>query len=158
MVVQHQAMVFGLALNVLRHHAEAEDLAQDVFVALHQNLSRVESGAHVKYWLCRVTSRRCIDRVRRLSWRMERASGDVPDVAVLPTSHDPLLAATLRRLVAELAPPARLVVTLRFQEDLQLNEIADILEMPINTVKSHLHRSLETLRSQLVERGTAHES
>jgi len=158
LVVQHQAMVFGLAMNFLHHYAEAEDLAQDVFVALHQNLARVESAAHVKYWLCRVTSRRCIDRVRRLSWRLERCTGELPDRAEPARRDDPLLASTLRQLVAQLTPPARLVVTLRFQEDLQLSEIAEILEMPLNTVKSHLHRSLETLRSKLADRGTFHEA
>jgi RNA polymerase sigma-70 factor, ECF subfamily len=152
LVLQHQGMVFGLALNFLRHHAEAEDLAQDVFVALHQNLARVESAAHVRYWLCRVTSRRCIDRVRRLAWRLERSTDRVPERAVFPHAGDPLLAATLRQLVGQLTPAARLVVMLRFQEDLQLSEIAEILEMPVNTVKSHLHRSLETLRSKLEAR------
>jgi RNA polymerase sigma-70 factor (ECF subfamily) len=158
LVREHQAMVFGMALNFLRHRAEAEDLAQDVFVALHQNLWRVESAAHVKYWLCRVTSRRCIDRVRRLSWRREQATGRVPDQPVLPRTGDPMLTATLQQLVAELKPQARLVVTLRFQEDLQLSEIAQVLDMPINTVKSHLHRSLEILRSKLGERGTFDEA
>src|SRR4051794_14426676 len=88
LVREHQGMVFGLAYNFLRHHAEAEDLAQDVFVALHQNLARVESAAHVRYWLCRVTSRRCIDRVRRLSWRVEQATGVVPDRPVAASGDD----------------------------------------------------------------------
>ena len=73
---------------------------------------------------------------------------------VRPFKGDPLMAAMLRRFVAQLKPAARLVVTLRFQEDLQLPEIAQILDMPVNTVKSHLHRSLETLRSKLADRGT----
>jgi RNA polymerase sigma-70 factor (ECF subfamily) len=154
LVRRHQSMVFGLALRFVQNRAEAEDLAQDVFVAFHQNLSRLESPAHVRYWLCTVTSRRCIDRVRRLSWRVEQASGRVPDRAAQPRGDDPLLTEVLRRLVAELRPPARMVVTLRFQEDLQLSEIAEILDMPINTVKSHLHRSLESLRSKLTSRGT----
>ncbi len=154
LVRQHQAMVFGLALNVLHRRAEAEDAAQDVFVALHQNLARIESAAHVRHWLCTVTSRRCIDRVRRVSWRLEPVIGRVPDQPVLPRGDDPLMAAMLRRFVAQLKPAARLVVTLRFQEDLQLPEIAQILDMPVNTVKSHLHRSLETLRSKLADRGT----
>jgi RNA polymerase sigma-70 factor (ECF subfamily) len=157
LVREHQGMVFGLAYNFLRHHAEAEDLAQDVFVALHQNLGELESPSHVRYWLCRVTSRRCIDRVRRLSWRLEQATGVVPDRPAAASGGDPLLAGMLRRLVAELAPAARLVVTLRFQEDLQLSEIAEILDMPINTVKSHLHRSLDTMRSKLSDRGTFNE-
>jgi RNA polymerase sigma-70 factor (ECF subfamily) len=159
LVHQHQAMVFGLALHFLQRQGEAEDLAQDVFVALHQNLSRVESAAHVKYWLCRVTSRRCIDRVRRLSWRLEQATGHVPDRPSLARGEDVLLSAMLKDLVAHLTPPAaRMVVTLRFQEDLQLSEIAEILDMPLNTVKSHLHRSLETLRLKLADRGTIHEA
>jgi RNA polymerase sigma factor (sigma-70 family) len=89
---------------------------------------------------------------------MERSSGELPELPVPPANADPLLSATLRQLVAQLAPPARLVVTLRFQEDLQLSEIAEVLEMPINTVKSHLHRSLETLRTKLAERGTFDEA
>src|SRR5947207_6576563 len=103
-------MVFGLALGFLPRRAEAEDLAQDVFVALHQNLSRMESAAHVRFWLCRVTSRRCIDRVRRLSWRLEQATGRVPDQQALPRAEDPLLTAMLQRLVAKLTPAARMVV------------------------------------------------
>jgi RNA polymerase sigma-70 factor (ECF subfamily) len=158
LVRQHQAMVFGLALNFLRQRAEAEDLAQDVFVALHQNLARMESASHVRFWLCTVTSRRCIDRVRRLSWRLEQATGRVPDQQVLPRAEDPLLTAMLQRLVAKLTPAARMVVTLRFQEDLQLTEIAEILDMPVNTVKSHLRRALETLRSKLADRGTFDEA
>ena len=154
LVREHQGMVFGLAQNFLHHRAEAEELAQDVFVALHQNLSRMESPAHVRFWLCKVTSRRCIDRVRRLSWRLERVNGIVPEQPVLPGGGDPMLANMLRRLVAELSPQARMVVTLRFQEDLQQPEIAQILDMPLNTVKSHLLRSLETLRAKLADRGT----
>src|SRR3954463_3568883 len=99
LVRQHQAMVFGLAIHFLRRHAEAEDLAQDVFVALHQNLARMESEAHVRFWLCTVTSRRCIDRARRLSWRLERITSRMPDPPVLPEHQDPLLAAMLKRLV-----------------------------------------------------------
>src|SRR5262245_9132131 len=63
-VREHQAMVFGLALHFLRSQAEAEELAQDVFLALHQSLPRVESSRHLIFWLRRVTSNRCIDRVR----------------------------------------------------------------------------------------------
>jgi RNA polymerase sigma-70 factor (ECF subfamily) len=158
LIRRHQAMVFGLALHFLQNHAEAEDLAQDVFVALHQNLARLESEAHVRFWLCTVTSRRCIDRTRRLSRRLELIAGRVPDQYVLPAADDPLLSAMLRRCVAELPPPARLVVTLRFQEDLQLAEIAQILDMPVNTVKSHLRRSLDVLRAKLAERGAVDEA
>jgi RNA polymerase sigma-70 factor (ECF subfamily) len=81
-----------------------------------------------------------------------------PEPASMPRLRDPMLDALLRKLVAELPPHPRIVVTLRFQEDLDLADIAAIVDMPVNTVKSHLRRSLETLRRKLADRGHIHES
>ena len=77
---------------------------------------------------------------------------------VAPRFNDPLLGELLRTLVAELAPDARIVVTLRFQEDLDLSEIAAITDMPVNTVKSHLRRSMDALRRKLADKGHVYES
>ncbi len=65
------------------------------------------------------------------------------------TSRDHLLWQRLRRLVASLPEKARIVVILRYQEELELHEISDILGIPINTVKSSLQRSLGFLREKL---------
>ena len=64
---------------------------------------------------------------------------------------DPLLQRHLRRLLADLSPPARAVLLLRFQEDLDPLDIARTLDMPINTVKSHLKRSLDAMREKTLE-------
>jgi RNA polymerase sigma-70 factor (ECF subfamily) len=79
-----------------------------------------------------------------------------PEVA--PRFGDPLLGDLLRSLVSELTPDARMVVTLRFQEDLDVSEIAAVIDMPVNTVKSHLRRSMEALRHKLADRGHIYES
>ena len=158
LVREHQAMVFGLAYHFLHSHAYAEELAQDVFLALHQNLARVESARHLVYWLRRVTSNRCIDSVRTAQRRREFPIDDLHEQGVAPRFADPLLGELLQTLVAELAPDARIVVTLRFQEDLDMSEIAAITDMPVNTVKSHLRRSMDALRRKLNERGHVYES
>jgi RNA polymerase sigma-70 factor (ECF subfamily) len=64
---------------------------------------------------------------------------------------DPLLQRHLQRLLSDLSPPARAVLLLRFQEDLDPIEIARTLDMPINTVKSHLKRSLDALREKTLD-------
>ena len=110
------------------------------------------------FWLRRVTSNRCIDFVRSSHRRRELPIDGLHEPAVSPRFSDPLLGELLRTLVAELAPAARMVVTLRFQEDLDLSEIAAIIDMPLNTVKSHLRRSMEALRRKLADRGHVHES
>ncbi len=158
LVREHQAMVFGLAYHFLQSWSQAEELAQDVFLALHQNLARVESATHLVFWLRRVASNRCIDWVRSPRHRLEQPIDTMREPGVMPRLRDPMLDALLRRLVAELPPQPRIVVTLRFQEDLDLSEIATILDMPVNTVKSHLRRSMDALRRKLVEQGHFYES
>ena len=66
-----------------------------------------------------------------------------------PLDHDPLLSQGLRRMVASLPKDARVVIILRYQEELELADIAEILDIPVNTVKSRLQRSLELLRDKL---------
>lgn len=158
LVREHQAMVFGLAYHFLQCRAEAEELAQEVFLALHQNLPRVESARHLVFWLRRVTSNRCIDWLRSSQRRRELPIEDVHELGVAPRFDDPLLGELLRTVVAELPPQPRMVVTLRFQEDLDLSEIAAIVDMPVNTVKSHLRRSMDALRRKLADRGHIYES
>lgn len=158
LVREHQAMVFGLAYHFLQCRAEAEELAQEVFLALHQNLPRLESARHLVFWLRRVTSNRCIDLLRSSQRRRELPIEDVHEPGVTPRFQDPLLGELLRTAVAELPPQPRMIVTLRFQEDLELSEIAAIVDMPVNTVKSHLRRSMEALRRKLADRGHLYES
>jgi RNA polymerase sigma-70 factor (ECF subfamily) len=149
LVRRHQAMVFSLALHALRSRPAAEDLAQEVFVELYSNLARLESAAHMVAWLRRVTSHRCIDELRRPRRRLEMITDAVPDRGEMPAVPEPFLVERLRRLVGELSPDARMVIVLRYQEELEPSEIADALRMSINTVKSHLRRSLAALRKGL---------
>ena len=151
LVNAHQRMVFSIAYHFLHDSAIAEDVAQDVFLQLHRNLVSIESESHVTAWLCKVTSHRCIDYVRRQ--RKHLALDEIPEPACETAPGDPLMARRLRRIVASLPPKARIVVVLRYQEDMEVEEIANVLGWRLNTVKSQLHRSLAMLREKL-ERNT----
>ena len=74
---------------------------------------------------------------------------DAPEPMSMFDWPDAMLQNTLRRIVATLPEKPRLVVMLRYQEDLDPTEIAEILDMPLNTVKSHLRRSLVVLREKV---------
>ena len=148
-VRQQQGMVFSIALHFLRDRQAAEELAQDVFLHLHQHLASLQSPEHVTFWLRKVTSHRCIDYARRRRW--SQVSLDVvPELAAETATRDPLLSRRLKQLVASLPAKARVVVILRYQEDLTPVEIAEVLAMPVATVKSHLQRSLALLREKVV--------
>ena len=149
-VREHQSMVYSVALHFLRSPSMAEDLAQDVFLELYRNLGSIKSGAHLRFWLRRVTCHRSIDRVRRRRPDGMVSLADVPEPAVAAREDDPVLEEKLWRLVGTLPEKPRMALILRYQEDLELHEIAEVMEMPINTVKSSIGRALELLRKKLV--------
>ena len=153
----HQGRVFSMALRFTGRRADAEELAQDVFLQLHGALAQIHSEAHLKHWLLRTVSHRCIDRLRSERRRPQlvpiEALADGAEGSTSQALPDPLAGARLRRLLLELAPDARAVMLLRFQEDLDPADIAVVLSMSVNTVKSHLRRSLDWLRAQLAGDG-----
>jgi RNA polymerase sigma-70 factor, ECF subfamily len=155
----HKGRVFSMALRILGNSADAEEVAQDVFLQLHGALAQISSSGHLKHWLLRAVSHRCIDRLRNQSSRPRLVSIEdmavSADGSVAEEGGDLLAVRQVHRLMQELAPEARAVLLLRYQEDLVPSEISATLAMPLNTVKSHLRRSLEWLRAQLDGVGNA---
>jgi RNA polymerase sigma-70 factor (ECF subfamily) len=148
-VADNQSMVFSLALRLLRDRESAEELAQDVFLQLYEQIRRIESPDHAKAWLRRAICHRSIDEIRKRKLRPRVALDSVPEPAGKSFEPDPILRGRLRNLIGTLPAKARAVVLLRYQEDLDPGEISEILDMPVSTVKSHLHRSLAFLRGRI---------
>jgi RNA polymerase sigma-70 factor, ECF subfamily len=148
-VRRYQSTVFSIALNFLADRSAAEELAQDVFLQLHANLPTMKSEDHMKFWLRKVTAHRCIDYKRRR--KAPQVSLDAAPEPPAPTSSaDPLLARRLRQFVSSLPEKPRLIVILRYQEDMSPEAIAEVMAMPLATVKSHLQRSLAMLREKVI--------
>ncbi len=149
LVRAHQGMVYSLALRFLRDRGLAEDVAQEAFLRLSRRLDGIQSEDHLVFWLRQVTARLCIDEHRR---RRSSVSLEAVQEPAADASHgDPWVSDRLRRQVAVLPEAQRMVVLLRFQEDLDPAEIARILGEPVNTVKSRLQRALAALRDQMGE-------
>lgn len=151
-VREHQAMVFSIGWHYLNDHAQAEDLAQEVFLELYQSISAIQSPAHLTHWLRRVAVHRSIDQGRRRKFRRELALEEIHESASGDAASDSFLSERLRQTLARLSEKHRMIVLLRYQEDLGPAEIAELLEMPVNTVKSTLHRALEELRGKLARK------
>ncbi len=150
LVRAHQGSVFSIGLRMLNRRDAAEDLAQDVFLQLYRKLDAIESLEHLGFWLRRVASNLAIDWLRRLPYTSTLPLDEGAEVAALEKTEDPLMDRELGRLLNELSPAARAVMVLRYQEDHDLAEIGSMLDMPVNTVKSHIKRSLTTLRSRMI--------
>lgn len=153
LVRHHQARVYSLALRLTGRREDAEELAQDTLLGLHGQLRHLESAQHARHWVCRTVTHRAIDLLRRRARRPQTQSAEhlLLAVPVEDDGEDPLLSRTLRALLLRLPEMPRAVLVLRFQEDLDPLDIAATLDLPLNTVKSHLRRSLDWLRGAGLE-------
>jgi RNA polymerase sigma-70 factor (ECF subfamily) len=145
---KHQAMVFSIALHFFNNAQSAEEVAQDVFLQLFEKLETIQSADHLAAWLRRTTSHRCIDTLRRKHTHQEIAMQHLPEVPEEAKESDPMRDERLRALVASLPETPRMIVVLRYGQDMEATEIAAALNMPVATVRSHLQRAIGLLREK----------
>ncbi len=155
LVMTYQHRVFGVALRMLGNAAEAEEVAQEAFVRAHRALGDFRGDAKLSTWLYAITSRLCLNRLatgeRRLTREGEEAllrlsdAGPRPDAALERRE----LESALGRAIAELPEDRRIVVVLRDIEGLSYEEIAQVLELELGTVRSRLHRARADLKEKL---------
>jgi len=155
LVMTYQHRVFGVALRMLGNRAEAEDVAQEAFVRAHRALGGFRGDAKLSTWLYAITSRLCLNRLasgeRRMARQGEHAllrlsdAGPRPDAALERRE----LETALGRAIAELPEDRRIVVVLRDIEGLSYEEIAQVLELELGTVRSRLHRARAELKEKL---------
>jgi RNA polymerase sigma-70 factor (ECF subfamily) len=144
-----QSMVFSIAYHFLRDRPAAEEVAQDVFLELHKRFEKFESDTHILFWLRKVASHRSIDYVRKRKLQAAVGLDDAPAPSVDGQPEDHFLNRRLQSLIGSLPEKPRMVMVLRYQEDMMPEEIASAMDMPVRTVKSHLQRSLAMLREKI---------
>ena len=159
LVTRYRARVVALARRMLASTSldEAEDVAQEAFVAAYDKRLSFRRGEPFRPWLYRIAVNRCLDRLRAQSRRpalLEIASvpepvgegGDPLEVLLTEEGEQRLSAA-----VAALPPKLRAVFLLRHIDDLSYEEIAAAVGVPLGTVKTHLFRARALLRAALSE-------
>ncbi len=145
---------------------ELEDLAQEVFLRLFRGLAQFRGQAKLSTWLYRITVNVANDELRRrVAWRREVSIDDpqgawperLPAAAADPgegMDRETFLG-SLREAVEQLIPRDRAILTLYYQEERSYQEISDILELPMGTVKTQIHRAKEHLKNRMKERMAA---
>jgi len=154
LVIGYQHRVFGVALRMLGNRAEAEEIAQEVFLRAHRAVADFRGEARLGTWLYGIASRLCLNRLGSPDRRMARGDALLADVtATTPDAAAELeraeLDAALRTAIAELPEERRLVLVLRDVEGLSYEQIAEALAVDPGTVRSRLHRARMQLKEKL---------
>ncbi len=155
-VMDHKDRVHNYARAILRDPEDAKDVAQECLIRLWHHREQIEPGIHCRNWLLRSAHNLCIDRLRRRFTRPETVRDDDasdptdgrPGPERLTASAE--IAGRLERALLELDHRDRAVVLLREVEGLAYEEIAEMLDLKLGTLKATLHRAREKLRNALV--------
>jgi RNA polymerase sigma-70 factor (ECF subfamily) len=155
--------IFTLAYYLVGNNEDAEDVAQEVLIRLWNNRDKVD-GARLPAWVARVTRNACMDHLRKQrSYRaivseqdgeetLSDASDQSPDPRSMLETSD--LKGRIEEALGRMEEPYRSVVIMREIQGMAYAEISEALEIPMNTVKTNLHRGRQMLREQLREKVT----
>ncbi len=156
-VSRYKQAVFAVALSILRNYADAEDAAQDAFIRAYENLSKYDLSRRFSTWMFTVAANVAKNALRK---RRRQRDPPLPEVEEDPAeeAHGDLRLAAVRQAVAELPEVYRAPVVLRYWHGLPLEEIGQVLGLPVGTVKTRLHRARALIRTKLLEQGVIHDA
>lgn len=164
LVERYEDRVYGLCLRMSNDREEAKDLAQEAFFKAWRGLRFYKAEAGFSTWLYRLTTNVCIDHLRQAKRRSaisltasdeEAVEFDVEDPSPTPEEQlqDQMRKQAVEQAMARLEEEFRLVLTLRVIEERSYDEIAEILDLKVGTVKSRLARAREKLKKLLLQDG-----
>jgi len=157
LVLEHQRFVFNLALRTLSDPQDAEDLSQEAFIRAWGALPRFRRKARFQTWLYRIVMNLCYNRLPRLRKEISELADDSINLMEDSTSmHSPAAALDAEELrgylheqIDVLPESQRVLITMRFQQDLSYAEISEIVGIPLGTVKTGIFRARKQLREAL---------
>ena len=152
LVCRHQDSIVSLTYRMCGDLRLAEDAAQEAFVRVWQNINSYKPQYAFRSWLYRIATNAALDSLRR-----ERPTSELDSVSLADPNATPEQSAEenqrigyVRRAIAKLSEPLRMVLILREYQELTYQESADVLNIPVGTVMSRLNSGRALLRQELL--------
>jgi RNA polymerase sigma-70 factor (ECF subfamily) len=164
LVDRHMSMVYSFTYRYLQNADNTNDVVQEVFIKVWKNIKKFDQSKNFKTWLLTIAKNTALDFIKKkkpvLFSKIEEGEADL-DTFLAPFVDGPELPDTILErkylkqdmdtVLQKLSPSYRSVLTLRYAEHLKFREIADILEEPIDTIKSKHRRALIMLKKFLAQ-------
>jgi RNA polymerase sigma factor (sigma-70 family) len=164
-LARYRGPIYNLCYRMSRNPEDARDLAQEVFIKVFRLLDRFDEEYAFSSWLFRIASNHCIDHLRRNRMRFLSLDGvagpdgeefelQLPDEGPGPDTvlERSEAVAKLEEVIADLPPHYKAITLLRHQQQLSYEEIAEVLQLPLGTVKARIHRARAQIQQMLADR------
>ena len=156
LIRRHQKTIFNLAYRMLGDYDEAAEISQEAFLSAYRAINNFRGDANFSTWLYRIALNHATTRRKSLNTRQQRSvpiENTEPASDPHPGPAESMEKKELRQRVQQalnrLEPDDAAVILLRDLQDVPYEEVARVLEIPIGTVKSRLHRARQALKSEL---------
>ena len=158
---RYRGAIYNLCYRMTRNPEDARDLAQEVFIKVFRLLDRFDENYAFSSWLFRIATNHCIDHLRRNRLRFLALDGvgsdgeeyevQLPDPGPRPDTvlQRKEAMARLDEVIADLPPHYKAITLLRHDQQLSYEEIAEILQLPLGTVKARIHRARNLVQQML---------
>ncbi len=169
LLAAHQDKLYRVAYRMAGHHEDAQDLLQDALLEAYRSFKKFQRGSYFDKWLYRIMTNTFIDRQRHKkrvgivesldaplpgSGEMESAGRDIPDWTDEPSQRilQDKFDEPVQRALDGLPPEFRMVLILSDVEEFSYEEISEMMDTPIGTVRSRLHRARAMMRQKLTNK------
>jgi len=157
LIERHQQHIFNLCYRMLRQFEEADDATQDTFLKAYRSLKQFRGDARLKTWLCRIARNECLNRLRHENVAsLDQQLTTDHSFQIADSTPSPLeliehqeTQSIVHEAINKLPHQYRLVITLFHLNGLSYEEISQVMEIPMGTVKTHIFRARELLKSKL---------
>ncbi|WP_458407443.1 RNA polymerase sigma factor [Anaerotignum sp.] len=165
LILKHEKIVYNVALRMMNHSEDAKDISQEVFLKAYRSLANFDERSTFSTWLYRITHNTCIDEMRKRKGKqsysleeelesedgsMQRQiadEGDTPEESLLREEQK----SEILRALDTLSEEHKAAIILRDVKGLSYEEIAEILELSLGTVKSRISRARNQLKNEILK-------
>jgi RNA polymerase sigma-70 factor (ECF subfamily) len=156
-VEEYQDRIFNLCVFMLHSREDAQEAAQDTFIKAYRSLEKFTPQASLYTWLYRISINTCIDYTRKYRARFINDEDVIAEIASPEPSPEKVsqsreVTAVIRKALESLAPDFRAIIVLKELEGLSYEEISEVLQISMGTVKSRISRARDALRQLLSDK------
>ncbi len=149
--------LYATILRMIKNPQDAQDLVQEAFIKVYQQLGKYDGKGAFSSWIYRVAINHCLDELRKKKYKFQQLeiqeshakNPNHPEVIFMKKEKN----RQIERLIATLPEDERIIILLRYVNELSYSEISQIVEIPISSVRNKLHRAKKKLRETITREG-----